>query len=208
MIQIKQETNQPLSDEKQEKELIDIVKNLIFQISNLEHWNDLFIHNTTEFLYPFFQRKLEILKANYDKLNLGNTIKVFESFRSNARQHYVYHTGASNIQYLGMHYFFVAVDIIFFKDNKISWTGDWAKLWEIGKKLLFNPVSSSDLCHFQYIRFDEQNTIRKIYKRVICVFQQLTEIKVDSYLGPITHTKLIQNLPYFEDNWKKILNLL
>lgn len=202
------ESQQLSTSDKDETELIQILKNFFFRISSLDTWDSMNINNSSSFLFEFFKKKLLILKEKYDNLKLGNTIKIFESYRSNQRQHYLYHSGASNVQFLGMHYFMIAVDIVFFKDNKISWNGDYNKLWEIGKQLFMNPVSSSDLCHFQYIQIGEQNTLRKIYKRVIWVFQQLTNLKTDMYLGPKTHTALIQSFPYFDDNWKKIINLI
>lgn len=208
MIEIAEDSTKPLGEEKQELELIDIIKNQIYIISSMQEWNSLNICNKAKYLYPFFYKKLVILKTNYDKLKLGNTIKIFESYRSPARQQKVYNDGASKIKSLGMHYFCVAVDIVFFKNNIISWKGDYNKLWELGKKLLMQPVSTSDLCHFQYIRVDEQKPIRTIYKRIITVFQQLSELIPDGVLGPKTHTKLIQNLPYFEENWKKIISLI
>ena len=113
------------------------------------------------YLHPEVQKlcKKLLQKCAEEGLNVG----VFETYRCNERQQYLYEQGNTTIKTTGAHGFCVAFDIVV-KDSKGNWTWDtsnkevkntYYRVGEIGKSLGLewggSWTSFVDLPHFQYL---------------------------------------------------------
>jgi hypothetical protein len=121
-----------------------------------------------ELLDPRFREKVcdLIAKARDD---LGISLKVWETFRSHARQIMLFNQKATKLRSVGVHHYGLAADIVKW-DGEPSWRGDWAFMgtlarefglhwggdWDDNSKTLnhFN-----DLDHVQFITTAQQQAL-------------------------------------------------
>lgn len=187
-------------------EHLGIIKHFFFLLTTNNYFFSSEISNEINFLYEYFKKKIETVITEFYKYSHTDTLQIFETYRSRQRQHYLFDIGASKILTLGMHYFYIACDIVFVKNGKITWNGDYNSLWEIAKTQDLKPISTSDLCHFQYVNISEQNEIRKIYLRMLYLFQMEYDLIPDCIIGSKTLTQFKINKYRFNQVFEKLLN--
>ncbi len=117
-----------------------------------------------ELLFPPFRRIVERMMKEIAAEGLH--FKVFETFRSEARQLSLYHMGYSKLKTPGPHNFGLAVDFAVWENGRWSWESkDWNWLGALGEKygLIWGGrwKSIKDCPHFQCIPVD-----LKLYARI------------------------------------------
>lgn len=94
-------------------------------------------HTRTDLLAPWFEQKLHVLLDHLS--SQGYPLAPFETYRSPARQDWLYAQGRSRsgkkVTYAkaweSWHQFSLAVDLVFYVDGKWSWEGPWEKAHKI-----------------------------------------------------------------------------
>jgi hypothetical protein len=115
--------------------------------------------NNIDLLYPPFRSVLEQLITEYQEEHETEPY-VLETYRSNSLQQHYYDQGVSKIRTNGMHHYGIAADLVAKNGTKIDYgvlDYDWLRkrAVELGLTIL-----TWELCHFQFISVDKQQTLR------------------------------------------------
>jgi hypothetical protein len=85
-----------------------------------------------ELLEPITREKVRaIIAAARDQ---GLELRVFETFRSKARQQLLFERGATKLKDVGVHHYGLACDIVKVVGGKSSWEGDFGVLGELARE--------------------------------------------------------------------------
>jgi len=135
--------------------------NWYLHLKTLPVFNSTERQSSLEYLHEPFRIRV---KQMMDKVQAeGLPFRVFETYRSPARQRYVCAQGHSAMSLPGPHNFGLAVDIVAYVDGKWTWETkgiNWKRLGEIGESFGFtwggrwkHPY---DPAHFQHIKVDSR----------------------------------------------------
>jgi hypothetical protein len=69
-----------------------------------------------------------------DARAMGLNVMVFETFRSQTRQQYLFRMGRTQLQRISTHHYGLACDIVLVQDKKPSWAGDFSFLGQLAVK--------------------------------------------------------------------------
>jgi peptidoglycan L-alanyl-D-glutamate endopeptidase CwlK len=94
-------------------------------------------HSRTDLLAPFFEKK--ILTALAECQDQGYPLIIFETYRSPARQEFLYEQGRTRPgkivtkakPWQSWHGFALAADVVFYDNKRFSWEGPWDKVHNI-----------------------------------------------------------------------------
>lgn len=186
-------------------EFLGIIKHFFLLLSSNNNFLSTEINNSIIILYPYFKSKIETIINEFYKYSHTDTLQIFETYRSQQRQHYLYSIGATKKLNYGMHYFYIACDIVFVKKGNITWNGDYNSLWEIAKTQDLFPISTSDLCHFQYITIQQQQELINLYKRILYLFQIRYDLVPDLFIGNKTIAQFKINKYRFNQIFNELL---
>lgn len=176
------------------------------KIKKHKHYKSLGVTSDISVLYPKFT--FLILKLFNSAHKEGLKICIFETYRSQERQLHLFNEGKTKLKKNGMHYFGVAVDIVFRNErNHPVWQGDWEKLGSIGRKLgLYwggDWKSFKDYPHFQFIpatRNDQAKIINGDYPTYENWISNHTEKLISIY-------ETIKDNNYSDESLKSLVNL-
>lgn len=84
-----------------------------------------------DLLAPTFRSKVQSIIA--DAAAHGHTLTVFETYRSQARQHELFLAGASKLATVGVHHYGLAADIVYLAAGEPSWKGDFDFLGQLAR---------------------------------------------------------------------------
>ncbi len=87
--------------------------------------------STLDLLEPSFRRKVQAILA--DASANGIQMMVFETYRSQARQHQLYLEGATQLKTVGVHHYGLAADIVYIHGGEPSWNGDFTILGHLAR---------------------------------------------------------------------------
>lgn len=116
---------------------------------------DISVNKNLDLIHPLLKEKAlsGISEAKKD----GLYIKIFEGFRSSARTDFLYSLGRTKIGKVvtnassgkSWHNYGLAVDIVFFEDEKWMWAGNFCALSKYMIDQGLEWGGKSDACHFQ-----------------------------------------------------------
>lgn len=104
-------------------------KNIILKdqrINTLDRIDDL------ELLEPVTRQK--IISVINDARSNGVELLVFETFRSKARQQFLFEQGVTKLREVGVHHFGLACDLVLNINGAPSWEGDFSILGRLSRK--------------------------------------------------------------------------
>jgi hypothetical protein len=82
-------------------------------------------------LEPVFRQTVESILA--DAKAHGLNVKVFETYRSQARQTRLFNEGATTLKTVGVHHYGLSCDIVRVVNGQPSWKGDFSFLGEFAR---------------------------------------------------------------------------
>jgi len=165
------------------------------KIKNNKYFLSEEIISDVNMLYPRF--RFLILRLFAEAKREGLNVRIYETYRSQARQRVLFERGHSELVKNGMHHFGIASDVVFLdeKDNYI-WRGDWDKLGAIGRNLgLYwggDWKTFKDNPHFQLVPATSEDQ----YRIISGTFPDYDKIN-DDYLDKCT--SLYERLK--NENW-------
>ena len=84
-----------------------------------------------DLLEPTFRQKVEGIIA--DAAAHGRHLMVFETYRSQARQHQLFLQGVTKLATVGVHHYGLAADIVYLAAGEPSWKGDFDFLGQLAR---------------------------------------------------------------------------
>ena len=115
-------------------------------------------------------------------------LHIFETYRSNVRQGDLFRQGFSKCRQFGMHYYGIAVDLVFKDGGGWTWDGDYKTVRKLYKENGLVVLGSWDLAHAQVPEVSQQASLRLCVKQKIQHYQRICEITADGDAGPKTQT--------------------
>ncbi|MBL7128729.1 MAG: peptidoglycan-binding protein [Ignavibacteria bacterium] len=148
------------------------------------------ICSNSDLLYPSIRNKAEKICKQVPNLH------IFETYRSNVRQLSLFKQGFSKCSQFGMHYYGVAVDLVF-KDGKgWTWDGDYKTVRQLYKENGLVVLGMWDLAHAQIPEVKQQTSLRNIVKQKIKYYQKKCGIAVDGDAGKNTQSAFRELFKY------------
>ena len=144
-------------------------------------------------LYPPFKTRLNLMLDRFEELNSIEIPKIFETYRSLKRQKYLYQENKTSVSTSSYHHFGLASDIVFIKDGKITWEGNYKLLTDLSIPLGLFKTSYNEQCHFEYLPDSELQKLRVFMTNKVKLFQQNYKLKVDGIIGPVTKSVMFQH---------------
>ena len=162
--------------------------------------------NNEQLLFPDMLQRVISLREAYQEKYPKDVVAFFETFRNNYTQKVWYNQGASNIKAYGMHNFSIAVDLINFANGRIKWNLHYDLITSLAPKVGLYSLSPYEECHLQLIPKSQQNDFRSWYFEVVKSIQDLFNVKIDGFIGPITQGQIIMFYDrlkaYFDNQFK------
>ena len=128
-------------------------------------------------LFPTLRVKAEEICSEVPDLH------IFETYRSNVRQAHLYSKGFSKIRQFGMHYYGVAVDLVFKDYGKWTWDGDYQTVRKKYKERGLIVLGNWDMAHAQMVTVSEQNKLRKVVQLTVMKYQTQCGLRADGDAG-------------------------
>ena len=135
------------------------------------------VHRNPDLLFPTLRTKADEI------CNEVNDLCIFETYRSNVRQLQLYNSRASKIKQFGMHYYGIAVDLVFKDIHGWTWDGDYQTVRRKYKERGLVVLGSWDLAHCQMVTVSEQNKLRKVVQLTVMKYQTQCGLRADGDAG-------------------------
>ena len=168
------------------KEFDSIITFYFTYIVCYDNYFSIDLQRKTNLLYPPFKRKINTMLDRYLELDNSQIPKIFETYRSLKRQKELYNENKTKIMSAGFHHFGLAADIVFLKDNQITWEGNYNMLNNIAFPIGLFKTGFNEQCHYQYYSDNILQQLRVYAKTKVIRFQQMFKLKDDGIIGPVT----------------------
>ena len=145
-------------------------------VTSNEYFNN-GVHGNPNLLFPTLKAKADEVCSEVDNLF------IFETYRSNERQKDLHSKGWSKIEQYGMHYYGIAVDLVFKDDGKWTWDGDYKTVREKYKEKGLIVLGSWDMAHAQMVTVSQQSNLRNTVRKTVMDYQAQCGLRADGDAG-------------------------
>jgi len=145
-------------------------------VTSNEYFNN-GVHRNSDLLFPTIKTKAEEICSEV------NDLHIFETYRSNVRQLQLYNNGSSKIKQFGMHFYGIAVDLVFRDIHGWTWDGDYKTVRRKYKERGLIVLGSWDMAHAQMVTVSQQSNLRNTVRKTVMDYQAQCGLRADGDAG-------------------------